>query len=607
MNKLLLDLYTLIEGNDIKAESGNDVPNNLTAILIIIAVLLVLAIILAISYLTFGHKYFSDRRDKKDDFNIRSYTYDYFKKTFICFDRSDMKHVKTFSEEEFYCQFRRADTYRIKNWFDDIIKEKDYSNTLQVDVKIDKRHQDLSSLLCFTSINRDKFIIHFDSQLLPFSFGLKNYSKNVKKLPLRYFLKSEQDCQEFLKGADADVLGAIYYLKIYVDKDHNDQKEEIKLEMISHKIAMIVSRYLSKKRKMIRLSNEEFVIVDTASISKLMTINRAVTIYTAIQQFINTDCEDDTNIRIAIGLSIGTLYHGDYYLGKDQAKRIADAIIDGKITNERVSLYSEDFFKEYERLKNLTDSVESLIKNSTFRIYFQAVLDIKNASVPFYMIKIVPYGVNLQDFLSILQIAKNIKNGLSNLINGVLEKIEAICALREVNLAIEIPYVFLDQFVSIANKRKKSNIHYILIVKETGLIANSDDPSIMIRKLRSYKKNNYKIGLMINNITSELRNKVLKLIDYFFVPDIFTTKMDDFIQLQSDLRTIKTNYTIENIPLVYLSLKDKDDMEMCVINGAKILQCDSISLPSSRLEDIQEDELEQLRRDLSRLSPELDD
>lgn len=71
------------------------------------------------------------RLDKKtlaklesNDFNIRVYTYDYIKKRFYSFDKINLTNIKTYSEEEFLAQFRRSDTYRIQEWFQAIIAEK---------------------------------------------------------------------------------------------------------------------------------------------------------------------------------------------------------------------------------------------------------------------------------------------------------------------------------------------------------------------------------------------------------------------------------------------------------------------------------------------------
>ncbi|MDY5970498.1 MAG: hypothetical protein SPI99_02210, partial [Candidatus Enterosoma sp.] len=365
---------------------GREISIPLLLLFIFLAVALVSAVVISVVAISY-----SSQKDQNhsEEFNIRIYTYDYARKRFYCFDKNDMSNTKTFSEDEFLKQFRRSDTYRIKDWLANHITQKSTPNILQVNIKITKRKREYSSLLFFTSINKEKQVIHFESQLLPYFKLEKKSQANTGKLAGKFILKNDEDCIRFLKNSEADILGSIMYINVFTDKKNPTEEEQKTFSEVSLNVRRIINRYLTKSRKMYCVSNTETIVIDTSIVSKLMAINIATTIQNAIQQHLNFNMAN-IPINCVIGVSIGTQYQGNYVQGKEQAKKMADAMRQGKAKNEKILLYDETFFLSYEQEKLQKKEVRTIIKNKTYRIYFTPLVDLPSGECFRYTLSGIP-------------------------------------------------------------------------------------------------------------------------------------------------------------------------------------------------------------------------
>ena len=542
---------------------------------------------------------------ESNDFNIRVYTYDYVRKRYYSFDKINLTNVKNYTEEEFLAQFRRSDTYRIKEWFQSILNDKNPgSRSLQVDIKISKGKKYSASILNFTSINKDNHIIHFESQLLPYVLTTRaNFDIN-KKASTKYFLKNEEECKRFLLGCDADILGSILYFEFFFTKANPTEEDFKTIERAKNGAINMVTRYLNKSRKLCKISSNDFLIIDTTSLSKLMTMNLASTIYTALQQYLNFN-SPDIDLSIAIGVTIGTLYQGNYMLGKEQAKKMADAICQGKTMNERVLLYDESFFLSYEQAKIQKEEVKQLLKNKTFRLYFSATYDVESGLQSFYILRPKPYGISIEDFDDVISTAEKIKGGIHMLFESLYEKVQLATrsSHTDVKIAIVLPYHALNKFVQFI-QNKSSQIKWIVCVKTSDLLTTTDDTNNIVMSLKTSTSESTEIGLLIDTLSSNPRTNILKMAKYFFVPNIFTTITTNHEDAINDLRTIQaTYYTPYKTPLVFYGLDHIDDIETGIVNGGRIFECKEVSQPSSRLENINEESIDFLKSDAKKLAP----
>ncbi len=552
------------------------------------------------------------RLDKKtlaklesNDFNIRVYTYDYIKKRFYSFDKINLTNIKTYSEEEFLAQFRRSDTYRIQEWFQGIISEKNPGKrSLQVDIKINKGKKYSASILHFTSIKRDIQCIHFESQLLSYVSTTKNNFDITKKNSQRYFLKNEDECKKFLASCEADILGSMLYFEFFYTKKNPTPEDFETMEKAKSGAINMIVRYLSKSRRLCKLSSNEFLIIDTSSLSKLMTMNIASSINTTLQQYLNFN-SPDIDLTIAIGVTIGTLYQGNYVLGKEQAKKMADAICQGKAKNDRILIYDETFFKNYEQAMIQKGEVKRLLQNGTFRVYFSATYDVETGLQSFYMVRCLPYGISVKEFDDVISYSEEISGGVDQLLENVYSKIIAVTrsTKQEVSVAIRLPYHSLKKHFAFV-KSHPSNIKWIFCIRVLDLLTSTDDSNAIIRTLKNCTSENTEIGLIIDTLSSNPKPKILQVASYFFVPNIFTTKASSHEDSINNMRLIQSAYHTQfKTPIVFYDLDNIDDIETGIVNGGKIFECREVSKMSSRLEAIDEDSIDFLKADAKKLAP----
>lgn len=571
-------------------------------------ILLVFLVLLSVTCFILAYCHLDKKTREKiesNDFNIRVYTFDYVRKRYYSFDKINLTNVKNYSEEEFLAQFRRSDTYRIKEWFQAILNEKNPgSRSLQVDIKINKGKKYSASILNFTSINKDNHIIHFESQLLPYvSTTRANFDIN-KKASTKYFLKNEDECKRFLLGCDADILGSILYFEFFFTKANPTEEDFKTMEKAKNGVINLVTRYLNKSRKLWKISSNDFLIIDTTSLSKLMTMNLASTIYTALQQYLNFN-SPDIDLSIAIGVTIGTLYQGNYMLGKEQAKKMADAICQGKAKNDRVLLYDESFFLSYEQAKIQKEEVKQLLKNETFRLYFSATYDVESGLQSFYILRPKPYGISIEDFDDVISTAEEISGGIDMLLESLYRKVQSATksSSNPVKVALLLPYHALRKFVRFVQS-KPSQIKWIICVKTSDLLTTTDETNTIVRHLKASTGENTEIGLLIDTLSSNPRTNILRMAKYFFVPNTFTTTTTNHEDAINDLRTIQaTYYTPFKTPLVFYGLDHIDEIETGIVNGGRIFECKEVSQPSSRLENIDEESIDFLKSDAKKLAP----
>lgn len=573
--------------------------------IIFLFVLLILALLVLFSVtLFFAFRNYEKKREASfeyNDFNIRVYTYDYVRKHFYCFDRINLTHVKSFTEEEFLAQFLRSDTYRIKEWLKNVITEKNPCQSLQVDIKINKGRKFCVSLLHFTSINRQKQIVHFESQLLPHLSTKHPSLKEMKKISMKFYLKTEEECQKFLAGTEADVLPSILYFEFCHNKEDLTPKDLKTIEAARESALMTAGSYLYKSRKLYRVTGNEFLIIDNSSLSKLMAMNIAFIIQTAIQQKLN-ETTPNVDMNVAIGVSIGTLFQGNYALGKDQAKKMADAISQGKAKGDKVLLYDETFFTSYEQYQIQREETQMLIRNSTFRLYFSPTVDIEQGKQGFYLLRPSPFGTSIQNFDDVIKISSELRNGTENLFRKLYGMALRQIKDRPVKIAIQMPYGVLRKFLRIVSE-KPSKISWIVCVRTTDLLTTNEDPTLTNKVFRELRKNGIEIGLIIDTLSSTLRSRVLRQVNYFFIPESLAINKFDPDQAINDQRSIQATYAPFRVPLVYYDLTHIDDVETCILNGGRIFECEEIAMPSSRPELVDEESLDFLIKDAKKLAP----
>lgn len=557
--------------------------------LIIVLILMIIFLIVAI---TISRIVSTNRGHNRIDSNVRIYTYNYAKNTFTCFDKLNIRNVKEYSEIDFYSQFTASDKYRLQEWLKNLSQNKNVSDYIQCDIRIKKKSKNVPSFIALTSINREKNTIHFESHLLPFS----NYqSSNPKKKNKKFLLDKFEKCVDFMeKNKDKESIGATFYINLYLPENKKNDKGLLDLAILSNPIKETLTSYLNTYRRMICIDENTFMIIDTKVISKAMALELATSFQTALRQCINHTI-DSTSVRFAIGLSTGFFYE-DLDSAKEQSSMMAEAITKGDYDRE-ILFYDPYFFIKEKKRKSDLEDVKMLIKNSTYRLYFNPTIDVRSFTQSFYFTNVVPHGTEIKHFSEILQMSTNYKNGKLQLISSLIEKITMIAKQKEGNKTFSLPIIYsaIPELLKARPHNLKDDILFILVLKESDLIAYIDDLRNVISTLKDLKKRGYYLGLDIANPTSLLPSKILNLFSYIFISSTFTT-IDNPM---NTLKLIENDYcSLAKIPLVYYGFKDTNNIGLCAHYSGVIFQSSKIASASSILEDISEDKINMLKEEL---------
>lgn len=598
----------------------DNIPELPTALVVLLCIGAIILLGVGVASLIFAFRKEKSTKGHLLDFNIRVYRYDYGSKTYFFFDQNDIGNQKTYNESQFINQFAPSDRYRVQNWLDKISKsDGDYPRFLQADIKISKKaNNTITSMLELTSVNHESNIIHFESHLLPYLGSANELPKKVKntqslsanlkkemlynqKKIRRYFVDDSDDAQKFIDSADSSQTLGFLYLKLY-RQGGNIKNDETYLAEINEKVLTSLYHFMNKSIRLLKVSPTETLFIDKDSKSKPMVMNMASSINTAVTQFLNFSVTD-MNLFLAVGVTFGSLCKRDIALAISQSGDMAKAI-SNNYSSEKILLYDPTFFQNYHtEQKNLSD-VHMVIKNSTYRLYYLPSLNTKSWEQSFFFLNVVPFGTELKDISKLLEVARKINEGTGpyQFYCSVQKKVAfTMKNVKNNGVAIEVPYKDIKSFLQ-AMKDTESKINWVVQIKETDLLAYMDDQVSIKRSLQSVIQAGYKIGIILFNANSALPGSILKTASYFIVGDFFTSRLID-PKVRNDLRLIQGNYNTYNALLTYYHLENDNSFELAVHYGGRIIQCNSLSAPSSRPAPLDEERIEELKEATKDLIP----
>ena len=553
-----------------------------------------LVLVLVVVILLFATVFFSPRR-RINDSNIRIYTYDYSKKTFFFFDRNNLLRRKEMNEKEFIAQFQISDSYQVRNWLDAIVSGKNRRDFLQADVKIRQRGRAIPSILELTGINREKCLIHFESHLLPFSAFVQSASKRRRA---KYMLSSPEEAEDFLGESDPNSLASAYCVSLYLDEKAKTAENYRELMELSQMTLDMLGGYLNRERRLLAFNENEFLIVSAINMSKAMCMQFASTLETKIRQVINRS-HPDTKVKFAIGLSTGTYFQKDFKKAREQCQLMCEAIRKGDFRND-ILFYDQDFFIKERKRKTDREEVKMLIRNETFRLYFQPTLDRNTFQKSLYVLSVSGYGTAIEDFREIQRIGLTIRNGGEDLFLALKKKLDKALGTRKTRTSLLFPVIYasLDSLIKALGHNDDKSFDLVLSLRESDLLPYLPNLKQVIDKFTDLKKRGFNLAIHIANATSLLPNKLLRLFSYVVVGKEFTSRLGEANAL-ANLQLIESDYLPLNIPILYRDLTDNSQIELCAHYGGSLFQSKSLGEPSSRPEELDEDVLEVLKESLA--------
>lgn len=529
------------------------------------------------------------------DFNTRVYTYNYEKGLFYFFDQNNISCQKIYKSDEFFSQYIPTDANRMKVWISDVVTKNDFPPFIQADVKLSRKGKIYTTMVEVLSVNRKKSVIHFQSHLLPYMGTTSMKAKKTRhpKNLSKYILEDENRAQDFLdSGKVVEVIG-IYFLKIYRSTNHARPDEQAYLKRIFNEALLSISHFFSKSCKFYKVSDTEIVIIDKEAISKPMVMNIGSSINTQIQQYLNFNVPD-VDLYIGIGITSGAECGRNFKEAIHQSGEMAKAI-SNNYTNEKILQYDPMFYEKYHSEQKNIEDITMLVKNSTFRVYFNATFNLKTREQSFYTVKAIPYGTSVHDFSEALLLATKTSYGVLPLLRSLNEKCERILrGKKNTGVMIQMPFSLLKSFVlALEDQNEKNDLDWILAIQESELIAQMNHLSTLRQTLQNVLDARYKIALILYHSNSSLPSSLLRHFSYFIINKDFSASLTDS-KTQSELKMAETNYSNFPALLTYTDLKDFNSFELAAHFGGKILQCEQLSPTSSRADDIDKDKLKDL-------------
>lgn len=575
-----------------------------TRILFIILVSIIFILIIAIFVLYFTSKSIQSKINKKKSMtllanNQRIFSYDYSRGLFFYFDRLNPKNERILTNDEFLSFYISNDKFRIENWLKDIRNGNSYSQFIQVDRHFEGySNLPLTCILILTKIDKEKHIIHFEMHILPYIDTSSHFRKKE-----RYVLKDEKQENDFIHDYEESTQGAIYYLRLYTNKE-NDELDSIKVKTLKNKIYNdVILKYLSATRRLIQINDSDMLIVDTSTNSKLLALNYASTIQSFAQDIIKNQGEQN-NFEFLIGISIQQVESKTFINCKEEAKLMIDAIIKKESFN-KVLIYDPNFTKNITKdAKNKKDTI-LYVKNSTFDIFFLSSVDVLEKRLGPLFLKIVNYGIDIDDFKEVVTIASNIDDGnkciqlFKNLDFKLIKQLKIY--KEELNIVLQIPYESVELFYRAIDPNIERNFNYTLLIEEKELSSRISIQDEILKQIKRFKKDkSINFAMLISTSSTAVVRTILEEMKYYVIPS-FMTKSIQLAQTRANLYKISTFYKTLSSPLCFINLKDTIDIDLALLYSGRIVQCDAFSKPSSRISPISTKLINQIVKDENKL------
>ncbi len=564
--------------------------------IIILAIIILALITTMIVMFCFAFRYDGRKDIASKSRNSKIFTYNYAKGTFMYFEKMNTTVQLRQTPEEFLAKFDPADKYQVENWLKNIVVGKESTNFLNANIRAEGKRNKLTPIVMeLKSVNREKNIIHFETQRVSFASAQKNVGKSKRR---KYIISDLEDARKFItEGNSTTSLGAVYYVSVY-DSDP-DQSYEEDLEAIYEKVSSILVSYMTKTRKMTVVDYDSFLVMDINCINRATAIAFVSTLETTIRQFINSSFPD-TTIRFSIGVTTGNYYNGSFDVARKQSRQMSDAVKNGNYSSS-ILVYDPEFFDIVRQRQTDLAEIKYLIENKTYRIYYRPFISTETMQLDHYSAVLVPHGTRVTDFSEMVTLALANDLNVAELYHDIIVQVNKRVQLREFEgcrVSLRLPLPSIDIFIKENKKVKNNKVTWLFIFSEAYLLMYSDNQKKTAKKLQDLKDKGHSIEIQISAPNSTLPNMILSRADMIVVPaNIFQYSFKD-TNINHSLRLIQNEFSELNIPITYTGLKTVDEVELCQHYGGVVFQADQLGKASSRLEDLDHSAVQTLIKDL---------
>ena len=563
----------------------SSLPYITTSILAILITICIILVLVGLFYKPKQYDFFS--------FNVRVFSFDYSEKKFQYFDKNNLSNIKHCSAKEFFYQFDYADHEKIKKWLMAIESNSDYSEYIQVNVRMKSSLSLIPSILDFKGKNERSHIIHFESYIVPHLSKTNLKSSLYSHRKKRFLLDNIEKCQEFLNKKIEDKPAMFFGFKLY-RIGTTTEEDIINLRKINEKLRKMLLQFLNANIRMYQKSEFEEIIIDKTILTNLIAVNVGNTFASTIKQFLafNTN---DPKIKVAIGITTNLNCEGNMNKAIGQITSITKLISNDLYTDKAIMYDPFILNKNFIEQANINDA-KMVIKNSTFRLYFDSTINILKKKQDFYYMKFAPHGTSIKTLKDILTLTEKIPEADLHLFDNILNRIDSRGIEETANIVFRLPYNHISAFlISVERHPNISKIRWTIGIREKELndILNDNSNDLIVNQFEVLKAKNYSIALFLSNITTNIPTAILSLSDYFIFDETsgISTNSDD---LQANLRSIKNNFSPFKGEICFLNLKTIDNIELFAHFCGSIFQSDELQQRSSTLEIIDNEKINSL-------------
>ena len=523
--------------------------------------------------------------------NVRVYSYNVVSQEFRFFDKNNLSNMRSYSSAQFYAQFITSDQEKIKTWLKSIENGEVVSESIQVNVKIKSNSSSLPSMLEYTSYKDNTKLIHFESYIVPHLSKINiDFKANIGYRRF-YILENVDKCQEFVDKKNEDRIVAYYNFKVFFsNKGFSDEENLIDLKDINSQLRKILVQFLNKDTKMFYISDTEQLIIDKSISSRTIALNVGNTYASTLKHFIAFSVKVPY-VKVALSITLSTYCDNNVRKALSQNESMVNLIINDFKT-DKVVLYDQNILnKNNVEQTNLRD-IKMLIKNSTFRLYFEPTLDILKSKQSFYSLKFTPYGTSMQTFGEVLMFCEKMPGANESIYNSVFEKIRTrITDENSKDILVKLPLSQISTFIDTFNQNYSDlDIHWNIGIREKELVELINEIHLALDFVKLIHEKNCKFAIYFNEATTILPRGLLAETDDFILERESNEALVN-ADLQPNLRLIRSNLSVYKGKICFLNLKTIADIELFAHYCGTIFHCDELKLRSSTLEALDYDKI----------------
>jgi hypothetical protein len=529
---------------------------------------------------------------KLNSSNVTVYIYNVKDSTIRFFSKQAIGKQRVLTYDAFFDDFTdHEEAISVKKWITVFASSgKSEGPILTVKSHIPNSKKECFSIYRITFSDMKKQIVHFEKYLLP-----EVSEKHVRHKQMAY---SMEEIANYVKSGKK-VRFVSFYIKLIPYLSIPDKMNTSTTTSSLYATSILqplneIQKYLSPKRRLVLVDDSSAVIFDFTLMHRADIISFCNLLISEIQRYFSISA-----LSNLYDIAIGCAYYDSNEIFGDVVKKSEElALKAGSRENVRF-LIEGDAEAEGSYASFSSEEINSLIANSTYRIYFTPVIK-EDDKEQIFMTDVKPYGIAQTSFYD-LAIAADRYNLLVPLLDSVFKSIED--SLSDIDLqsfVLVLPFSKSTKVLEAIDKFPKISSKLIVCFDKVEIHDFYEADVNLDRVFVSLKKK-IKLGLNFSDSSVDSPSELLNHFDLFLVSlgegNPLYMEERKKAQLISDF-SILHSY---NKPIIISGIQTKSDLKLGYELGFTSFVSDKLAGPSSCpyipnivLDDSKDDEEEEV-------------